>query len=318
MHDALIHSPYPRQKSQGNAVTALRMQNLLLESGLDVAIHERGDAPMHARCLIALNARKSAREIFDFHHRQPESAIVSLLTGTDVNHPEMEDLSSATIKALRLSTSVVSLHDGFTHRIPEDLLGKTKVIYPSVQLPSGFSHCPVEPKKVMIAGNYRVEKNPTLMMSAVRKLAELPLDFHAYGAGGDYQEHLDQTAAECSNFYFHGVQDHGVVLKEMQSMHALLNTSTEEGGANAICEAVAIGLPVLASRIDGNIGMLGFDYEGFFTSGDLQSLTDLLTRMDRDEAFYQTLKRQVAARARCFSYQYEAEQWAALVRKMIA
>ena len=316
MHDVLIHSPYPRQKSQGNAVTALRMQNLLLESGFDVAIHERGDSPMDTRCLIALNARKSAEEIVNFQQRQPESAIVALLTGTDVNHPEMEDSNSATINALKISTSIVSLHEGFSHRIPDFLQAKTSVIYPSVQLPAGLEHRATHPPKVIVAGNFRDEKNPNLMMEAARKVVDLPLHFHAYGAGADYQQSLEEMVEGYPHFHFHGVQEHDVVLSAMQGAQLLLNTSTEEGGANAICEAVAMGLPVIASRIDGNVGMLGADYAGFFTSGDVRSLTELLNRISIDTEFYLGIKQQIQQRARLFDYQREAEQWAQLVRKM--
>jgi len=317
MIDVLIHSPYPRQRSQGNAVTAERMRKLLQSGGLNAAIHERGDISMTAKCLIALNARKSAGEIFDFRRRLPESSIVALLTGTDVNHSEMEQFGSDTLKALELSDRIVSLHEGFSHRLPDDLLIKTKVIYPSVQLAEDINHRPSEPWKVIIAGNFREEKNPDLMMQAVSKLTNSPLHLHAYGGGGDYQAKLERTAKKYAQFHFHGVQEHDALLADMQSARVLLNTSTEEGGANAICEAVSLGLPVIASKIDGNVGMLGADYAGFFTSGDVDSLIDILVRVAEDINFYQTLKRQVTERAPFFSYQREMEEWTALVRQMI-
>jgi glycosyltransferase involved in cell wall biosynthesis len=51
-----------------------------------------------------------------------------------------------------------------------------------------------------------------------------------------------------------------------------------EGGAHVVMEAVASGTPVLASRIDGNIGMLGTDYAGYFDWGDAQQLAALLAQ----------------------------------------
>jgi glycosyltransferase involved in cell wall biosynthesis len=41
-------------------------------------------------------------------------------------------------------------------------------------------------------------------------------------------------------------------------------------------EAVCSGTPVLASRVDGNVGMLGADYCGYFAHGDAAALADLL------------------------------------------
>ena len=139
---------------------------------------------------------------------------------------------------------------------------------------------------------------------------------HAFGHGGDYEDELEKTAEQCPHFYFHGVQDHSELLEKMQSAHVLLNTSTEEGGANAICEAVVIGLPVIASHIDGNIGMLGADYEGFFPSNDAAGLVGILTRAAGDTDFYQSLKMQITARASLFSYQHEADRWISLVRSL--
>jgi glycosyltransferase involved in cell wall biosynthesis len=49
-----------------------------------------------------------------------------------------------------------------------------------------------------------------------------------------------------------------------------------EGGAHVVMEAVMSGTPVLASRIDGNVGMLGADYAGYFDCGDASQLVNAL------------------------------------------
>ena len=49
-----------------------------------------------------------------------------------------------------------------------------------------------------------------------------------------------------------------------------------EGGAHVVMEAVMCGTPVLASRIDGNVGMLGADYAGYFDCDDAQQLANAL------------------------------------------
>jgi glycosyltransferase involved in cell wall biosynthesis len=45
-----------------------------------------------------------------------------------------------------------------------------------------------------------------------------------------------------------------------------------------IMEAVTSGTPVLASAVDGNIGMLGADYAGYFPCDDVEALVALLLR----------------------------------------
>jgi glycosyltransferase involved in cell wall biosynthesis len=48
----------------------------------------------------------------------------------------------------------------------------------------------------------------------------------------------------------------------------LVHASRIEGGAHVIAEAVRSGTPVIASRIEGNVGMLGADYAGYFECND--------------------------------------------------
>lgn len=58
-----------------------------------------------------------------------------------------------------------------------------------------------------------------------------------------------------------------------------------EGGANALGEAIVAGLPVLASRIPGSIGILGDDYPGYFRVGDTRELAHLQLRCETEPPF---------------------------------
>jgi glycosyltransferase involved in cell wall biosynthesis len=71
-------------------------------------------------------------------------------------------------------------------------------------------------------------------------------------------------------------------------------SSRMEGGANVVCEALRIGVPVLASRVSGNVGLLGTRYAGYFPLEDENALARLITRAATDRNFYRKLKRQVA------------------------
>jgi glycosyltransferase involved in cell wall biosynthesis len=70
-----------------------------------------------------------------------------------------------------------------------------------------------------------------------------------------------------------------------------------EGGAHVVIEAVRSGTPVLASRIDGNVGLLGEDHAGYFPVGDGAALAALLQRCRDDPAMLLGLQRQCDARA---------------------
>ena len=78
-------------------------------------------------------------------------------------------------------------------------------------------------------------------------------------------------------------------------------SSVMEGGANVISEALAAGVPVLASAIPGCIGLLGRDYPGYFPGRYTEALAALLHRAETDADFLDTLRRHCAARAPLFS-----------------
>jgi glycosyltransferase involved in cell wall biosynthesis len=52
-----------------------------------------------------------------------------------------------------------------------------------------------------------------------------------------------------------------------------------------VIEAVRSRVPVLASRIDGNVGLLGADYAGYFPAGDAAALAALMLRFAADARF---------------------------------
>jgi len=57
---------------------------------------------------------------------------------------------------------------------------------------------------------------------------------------------------------------------------------------------------VLASRIAGNVGMLGPAYAGYFAVGDDGALAELIARARDDTGFLDHLQAQTAARAPLF------------------
>jgi glycosyltransferase involved in cell wall biosynthesis len=81
-----------------------------------------------------------------------------------------------------------------------------------------------------------------------------------------------------------GSVPHARALRWLASSHAMVISSRMEGGANVVCEALRIGVPVLASRISGNVGLLGERYAGYFKVGDERDLARLIER--RGESFY--------------------------------
>jgi glycosyltransferase involved in cell wall biosynthesis len=95
--------------------------------------------------------------------------------------------------------------------------------------------------------------------------------------------------------------------------HAMVISSRMEGGANVVSEAIAAGLPVIASNIDGNIGLLGDDYNGYYPVEDEAALAKVLYRAETDPAFLRRLDEQCRARAPLFDPALERAAWVRLL-----
>jgi glycosyltransferase involved in cell wall biosynthesis len=99
---------------------------------------------------------------------------------------------------------------------------------------------------------------------------------------------------------------------------AMVLSSLSEGGANVISEAVAARVPVLASRIDGSVGLLGRDYPGYFPVGDTPALGRLLQRIETSPEFLARLHRAIARRAPLFLPAREKAAWKKLIGEVTA
>ena len=63
-------------------------------------------------------------------------------------------------------------------------------------------------------------------------------------------------------------------------------------------EAIAIGVPVIASAIPGNIGLLGDDYPGYYPFGSETALAALLACAQSDPMWLSALAAAVKAKRR--------------------
>ena len=128
----------------------------------------------------------------------------------------------------------------------------------------------------------------------------------------------DQTARACPRYAWLGDQPHAATRRWIARGSALVHMSRMEGGANVVIEAVRSGVPVLASRIDGNVGLLGRDYAGYFEVGDAAGLAALMHRFATDAAFAEHLRAQGKGRESRFAPAAERAAVRALLADMLA
>jgi glycosyltransferase involved in cell wall biosynthesis len=81
------------------------------------------------------------------------------------------------------------------------------------------------------------------------------------------------------------------VRRELAKTRLMVISSNQEGGANVVSEAIVAGVPVIASDIPGNVGLLGRDYPGYYPVRDAAALARLLHRAETEPAFLNKLER---------------------------
>jgi glycosyltransferase involved in cell wall biosynthesis len=119
-------------------------------------------------------------------------------------------------------------------------------------------------------------------------------------------------------YRYAGALPHGLARAAIRSAHLLVHPSVVEGGANVIVEAITAGTPVLASRISGNIGMLGRDYPGFFEPRDAAGLAARLALALEDPRELACLRSACEERKPLFRPRAEASAIAGLAAALVA
>ncbi len=278
-----------------------------------VAQHWNGAA---SDVMIALHARRSFDSIESYARTHPERPLVVALTGTDLYRDIHTDQNAQ--RSLTLATRLIVLQDRAPLSLPAEYQAKTRVVYQSAR-----SVAPVPALKscfeVVVSGHLREEKDP---FRAALALALLPQTSrvrvtHIGGAMTPETQAQAETLARNERRYrWLGELAHWRALRMLARSRLMVISSLMEGGANVVSEALAVKVPVIASRIDGNIGMLGADYPGYYTVKDERMLADGLNRAETDPAWYADLREACAARAHLVSAEREHASLEALLEEL--
>ena len=299
-------------------MSANRIASILTEAGHDALVIDSSEQCLDADALIALHAKKSAGTVRRFRELYPDRRLLIYLTGTDL-YSDIPRGCEICEETMTLADSLVVSQSASLGSIPERFAEKARVVRKSIALPKGGLEFSKEEKSatpsVVIASHLREVKNPFLVCEALELRPDLELDVFLLGReiedgyGGAAERWMEKEKR------FHWVEScpHEKTLQMMQQSVATLNTSLLEGGANSVGESIVLGTPVLASRIEGNVGMLGEGYAGYFDSADAQGLADLLEKVVSDASFYDALKSQVLKRQAEFSRETELEDWLELL-----
>jgi putative glycosyltransferase (TIGR04348 family) len=276
-------------------MTALRWQGFLEELGYSVEVTESwsgGDADV----LIALHAYRSHQSIVQFKKKYPSRPIVLILTGTDLyrdiqNHSEV-------VQSMEMADRLIVLQSSALDSIPPSLRYKVQVIYQSVEidLPDPVAK---EDFLVSVIGHLREEKDP---FCVARSLPLLPSDSkitvrHLGQAMNSQMGDLARNFnATLNRYQWIGEVSHADTLRMLSQSRLMVISSLMEGGAHVVSEAIALGIPVIASDIPGNRGLLGENYPAYYPVGEECALANLLYRSETIPTFYASLLKHIDLR----------------------
>jgi putative glycosyltransferase (TIGR04348 family) len=303
MPRAHIHivSPASARENNGNWQTASRWRRHLARAyrvTIGPGWQPGNEVP---DLLIALHARRSAAALAAFNDAHPDRPTLLVLTGTDLYRDIHEDDTARA--SLARAHALVVLQPRGLDELPDAVRAKTHVIYQSAPRLRPARPLRDAPLDVAMIGHLRTEKDPQAFMDAARLVHARGVRLLHIGAALDpaLGRRAQETQAATPAYRWLGALPHMATRRRLRRCHAMVIASRMEGGANVIIEAVTSGVPVLASNISGNVGMLGEDYAGLFEPGDAQALARLVERSASDARFAGRLRRQCAARATLFA-----------------
>jgi putative glycosyltransferase (TIGR04348 family) len=301
MRIALVTPAGPGTRN-GNRHTALRWASFLRKAGHRVEVCVQWPADRPADAMLAPHARRSHASIKAFPREKP---LVVALTGTDVYRDIHE--SAEARESLELAGRLIVLQPRAALELPDRLRSRIRVVVQSSA--TRLRHAPVKGRfRICVIGHLRPEKDPLRTLAALAHIDDPRIEVVHLGACLDPSLEKEAKAGmrRDPRYRWLGGVPHARALRWVASSHAMVISSRMEGGANVVCEALRIGVPVLASRIPGNVGLLGPRYAGYFPVEDDAALARLIAKAKGNKAFYRALKVQVRNLRRSVAPESEA------------
>ena len=311
MH-AVIVTPAPPATRHGNRATALRWARHLRAIGHRVEVLVEWDG-RDCDAMIALHARRSHDSIKRWRAAHPSRPLVLVLTGTDLYGDIHSDAGARA--SLALADRLVVLQPLGLDQLDPGLRAKARVICQSVRAPKRLKG-PLNTFLVTVIGHLREVKDP---FRAACALSHLPPDSRirvvqlGSAMGPEFEREARALMRRQPRYRWIGERSHADAMRWLARSHVMVISSRMEGGAHVVSEAIAAGVPVIASHIPGNIGLLGEAYPGYYPFGDERALGALLSRAETEQGFLDALENAVKARRSLTDPAEERRAIAALV-----
>lgn len=311
-----IITPAPAGSLHGNRMTAQRWSGFIEKLGYQSQISQEWSG-QEVDCLIALHAKRSYDSIKKFKQAYAHIPVILIMTGTDI-YRDLGEFPQV-LESMEMANEIVVLQQDAIKALPHQFHKKIRVIYQSHQA----SHRRTEQLlgfEICIIGHLRPEKDPFRTAMALGCLPQSS-KIKAIHLGKSMSDEMTAQA----NFFnqnepryqWLGEVPHTEAMSHLSRSRLMVISSLMEGGAHVVSEAIAMGVPVIASNIAGNRGLLGEDYLGYFEVGNTDSLQQILQRVESEPHFYDQLVTQISARTLLIQPEREMQSIGELLKKWI-
>jgi glycosyltransferase involved in cell wall biosynthesis len=174
--------------------------------------------------------------------------------------------------------------------------------------------------RLLSVGRIVHQKGLDLAMHALGGLKDLNWEWRIAGDGPQMQalQSLAQELGINDHVFFLGWQTREQIIHSYKQSNVFLFPSRHEGMPNALLEAMASGLPVIATCIAGNEELVVEDETGYLVPPeDIESLQGALKKLLNDPALRQQMG--IASRRRAeenYSWESTAQQYALYLEKV--
>lgn len=292
----------------------MRWARILRELGHRVRV-EGGEQHHDADMLIAIHAYRSAHAIEQWAQRCPDRPLIVLLAGTDIYRFQHSD-AKITLNSMRVADRLVGLHDLVGDDIPAQFANKLRIIHQSSTPLAKPRHATQRYFDICVVGHLREEKDPLRAALAARQLpcsSKIRILHYGKAHNEQWAQQAHDEMASNPRYLWKGEIPPAQVRRAFGRCQAMVMSSVMEGGANVVSEAIVAGLPVLASDISGNLGLLGARHPAYYPVQNTAALAELLLRAENERGFLQQVQQHASTRAGLFEPQLEAQAWADLL-----
>jgi glycosyltransferase involved in cell wall biosynthesis len=336
-------SPYTLPFPCGNSILAERLREGLAKQGYTIALFNATESTPHDAALFApdilhtLNADRTYQWAHEFRATYRKIPWVITLTGTDYNswRPINEPPAHSRESIAQVSALVV-FHRYAAETVQSCFPAAGAKIHIIAQ---GVIPSPAQADRRAVRSRYGIDSAAVvfLMVAGIRPVKRMGTAIDAF-----YEVHrqvpeaalvvvgpvIEQNEAEkvlsagsrLPSFTYLGEISHAEVCTLMGAADIFLNTSLHEGMPGAVLEAMAAGLPIIASDVAGNRALVADHTSGYlFPVEDEEALIKAAVVLAQDrklrERFGGTGKQLVAAH---YSTEREIDNYRQLYSRLIS